>query len=465
MTETPLFVTFVVIGVLGLMVWLRGPWKSLMGWVAALSIQYELLPDFRLALSDLFVPTLALTLFFTEAKAEEKAWQKRSSLPTLILIFAALFIILGNTVAYFKLGTIPRWAWLNKDIGLLDLMICFFAITHLVNTREKMNTSIKVLVLSGSALNVLALVGGIARYFLGIPNMMMYASTSMRLAGFMVNPSAYGGFIMCVLMIQLALLLGESPLLPLPRWAQSVNAALLGVACLMTISRSSILGLLSGLLILIAFYRVKAAVRLTSFALLTLLTVGAVAYWRGFSPDVADEFWLQMFSETNVVDRIDMNKAAIDMLFESPTNPITGIGVGTFLARSEHKLDYPYIIHNDFLWLLVETGVLGLGLFGAIVLKSLQNCVSVARARSADSPIAVGVTCSIVGTLIWMMGTEGLWHRHVWFLLGFSEICYRLHMKAKLAAVVRHVPRPRQGPQVAVAHGTLQAAVIKRDRV
>ena len=128
MNETVLFVALGILGI-GLMIWLRSPWKSLLAWVAVLSIQYEASSEFRLALSDLFVPTLALTLMFAKTKTEDKAWQRRSSLAALILIFATVFILLGSIVAYLNLGTIPRWAWLNKDIGLLDLMICFFAIT------------------------------------------------------------------------------------------------------------------------------------------------------------------------------------------------------------------------------------------------------------------------------------------------------------------------------------------------
>jgi hypothetical protein len=457
MTALAVFATVIVLGLVGLIFWLKSPWISLLGWVSALSIQVEVLPDFRLALSDLFVPTLALTLLLGNMKTGEKTWQKRSSLSALILTFATVFIVLGTTVTYFELGTVPRWAWLNKDIGLLDLMICFFAITQIVDTREKMHTIVKTLVLSGSLLNILALLGGIARYFFGIPNLMMYADNTLRLAGFLVNPSAYGGFISCILLIQLALLFGELTLLPLPRWTQGLNVGLLGVGCLLTISRSALLGLLGGLLVLLAFYRLKAMVRLVSLALLTVLMIGAVTHWVEFSPEVADGFWDLAFNEATVDERTEINRVAIDMLFEKPTNMLTGTGVGTFLVRADHRLYEPTIIHNEFLWLLVETGVLGVCLFGAIVVRSLRNCVRVVRDRSADSVIAVGAACSIVGILVWMLATEGLWYRHVWLLLALTEVCYRLHMESKVAAMVSRVPRLRGEPKVAIADGTLRA--------
>jgi len=358
-------------------------------------------------------------------------------------------------MAYFNLGTIPRWTWANKDIGLLDLMVCFFAITRLVDRREKLHSIVRVLVLSGSVLNIVALMGGFARYFFGTPNVMMYDTASVRLAGLMVDPNAYGGFISCVLIVQLAVLFGKSTLLRLPKWAQGVNVALLGLASLMTISRSSLLGLMGGLLALGLFYRAKATVWVVSLALAVGLIIVAVAYWRGFSPDVADDFWNLAFSETTLRVRMDTNKVALNMLLKSPTNAITGIGVGTFLARSEQELGFELIIHNEFLWLLVETGILGLCIFCAMILRSLRNCLDTARSRCAESPIAVGVICSIVCMVVWMQGGEGWGQRHLWRLLALSEGSYRLHHKTQLTAIVKHMSEPVRRPQASVADGIL----------
>ncbi|HEV2616287.1 MAG TPA: O-antigen ligase family protein [Candidatus Acidoferrales bacterium] len=457
MSVPAIFGIVAALGVISLVLWLKTPWIGLLAWVAALSIQYELFPEVRLAISDLLVPSLALTLLFTTTKIKNKTRQARSSLPVLMLTFAAVFIILGGAVAYYNLGTIPQWTWLNKDLGLLDLLICFFAIIRLVDSRGKLYTIVRTFVLSGSALNILALAGGVARYFFGIPNVMIYNTDSIRLAGLMVNPSAYGGFILCVLLIQLALLFGESTLLRLPRWAQRTNAALLGIACSMTISRSSLLGLIGGLLVLLAFYRTKAMLRLVGFALATVLTVGVVTYWYGYSPDVADDFWVLVFSETTIEDRMDINRAALEMLRESPTNPITGIGVGTFWARSEHEFGMEMIIHNEFLWLLVETGVVGFCLFIGVILRALRNCLYVVRARGPDSPISVGIICSIVGMIVWMQGGEGLGQRHFWLLLALSEVSYGFQRKARLAAVFSRLPRLCQQPQVTNPHGNVQA--------
>ncbi len=130
-------------------------------------------------------------------------------------------------------------------------------------------------------------------------------------------------------------------------------------------------------------------------------------------------------SGRTIAERLDANKAALHMYLDRPSTVIFGTGVGVFSAHSQRILGTAVIIHNDFLWLLVEAGPLGLLLFSAIFLVSLRNCFAVARARTTDSPIAIGLACALMGTLAWTMGTEGLWHRHVWFLLALSESCYR----------------------------------------
>ncbi len=406
-------------------------WQNLVGWVAVLSVQYELLPDFRLALSDMFVPALTLALVFARKNRKTRS-ELRSSLTILIILFAFLFATLGNLMAFVNIGSISRWTWLNKDVGLLDLIVCYFAVIRFVDTQYKLGRLTSVFVLSGSVINVLALAGGVARYIFDVPNLMIYDKSSIRLCGLMVNPSAYGGFIFCIFLIQLALVLGNSTLIPLRRSLQYLNLGFLAVACVMTISRSAVLGLLAGVFALVFTFRLKAAIRLAAFTCTILVVAGGLLYFKGFlSSDVRGDFWAVMFSSSSVEDRLDMNQAALQLFKKSPANSITGIGVGTFLARSDELLDNPYIIHNDFLWLLVETGVIGLCLFLAIVTRALRNCSVLVRAHTREGPIAAGVACSIFGTLVWMMGTEGLWHRHVWFLFGLSEVCYRVYVRRR----------------------------------
>lgn len=408
------------------------------GWIAFLSVQLNyriVFSDFRPALSDLFVPSLAIGALFYFARKGVDRRASASVLSPLVLGFAAVFLMVGNLVAFVTLGTLPQWTWLNKDIGLIDLIVCYFALLRLLDTREKLHAAVRVFVLSGSLINLLAVSGGIARYAFGISNMMMRESTSTRLVGFMINPGAYGGFALCILLIQFSLLLGGSELLRLPRWAQHLNVALLAMACLMTQSRSTLVGLVTGLLGLLVFYRVKASVRLLGVGLAVLVGMMAILYVYAFSSKTVSDFWSTELNSTNFALRIDANRAAMNMYLASPANALLGIGIGTFVSRAQQYIGLPLIIHNDFLWLLVEAGPLGLCLFGTILVVTFRNCFVVARAGIGESPIAIGIACALLATLGWMLGTEGLWHRHVWFLLALSEVCYRLQMRKSFSFV------------------------------
>lgn len=455
MTEFVLLALLAGLGVVLMLVWLASPWKSLLGWVALLGVQLNtqlFFSGFRPALSDLFVPSLALSLLLVKPESGSMLRARRSRLPAAVLLFAGLFLILGNTFAYLDLGTIPQWTWLNKDIGLLNLLFCFFAMLQLLNSSERLLAITRVFVLSVSALNVVAVAGGIARYAFGIPNMMMRENTSLRLVGFMVNPNSYGGFVLCVLLMQFALLLSRSRLLPLPRRAQQLNLVLLGMACVMTLSRSTLLGLAMGMIGLLWFYRFKGSMRLMGWAVVVLAGMTALVSWYAASPGTSSVFWDNELNTRTITDRLDSNKAALDMLVRgSPLRVVTGVGVGTFLTRSQQYIGIPLLIHNDFLWLLVETGLWGLLLFGAMMLTSLRNCVEVARLGAAESAIAISVACALVGTLGWMLGTQGLWHRHVWFLLALSEACYRLRRKDVPAFSAHQPGRFQQAPSFVYA--------------
>src|SRR5713226_3483257 len=281
MTEFALIIALFAVAGVGLLAWLRSPWRSLHGWIACLSVQSGVevvFTSFRPALSDLFVPSMAIGALLYSARSSHSGRPKGSLLPASVLAFGAVFLAVGNLIAFAALGTIPQWTWLNKDIGLIDLIVCYFTLLRLLDTREKLHAAVRAFVLSGSVINVAAVAGGIARYVFGIPNIMMRQGTGIRLVGLMVNPGAYGGFILCVLLMQFALLLSGSELLRLPRWAQDLNVALLVMACLMTQSRSTLIGLVTGLMGLLLFFRVKASVRLLGVGLGVFLAMVSVLY-------------------------------------------------------------------------------------------------------------------------------------------------------------------------------------------
>jgi len=409
------------------------PWWALVAWVSALSIQlpYGFISDFRPAVSDAFVIPLLAGVILHKRQRGTKPGPARLS--TLLWVFSAFFLLVGNAVAYIHLGTLTKWTLLNKDAGLVVLMACYVIVVYLLADRQSLNRIVEVFVVSGSALNLFALFGGVSRYASGAASDMMRETTGSRLVGFMVNPSSYGGYLACVALVQFALLLGGSRIIRLPRWLQWTNLFLLGLAISMTLARSAYLGLIAGIFGVLMFHRGRAALRMIVVSSLVMVVlVGILSAYA--SSDASQTFSIQVRNLNTVEQRIDTFGLAWDTFMDSSTNFVAGIGVGTFYEMQSNGL-VPLLIHNTYLWILVELGPIGLCLLIAVLYRVLRDAYVVARAKLPESDIAVGVICAMVSVLIWFAGTEGLWHRHVWFLFALSQACFQIYWREKKAPV------------------------------
>jgi len=125
--------------------------------------------------------------------------------------------------------------------------------------------------------------------------------------------------------------------------------------------------------------------------------------------------------------RVDINKAAIQLFLESPLNIPFGVGIGTFLIRAGELLGSQSQIHNTFLWILVEMGCVGFFVMLTMFYRAYVDCRSTIRTEWFGQPLAIAVMASLIGTFAWFMGNEGLWHRHVWFILILADAIYRIH--------------------------------------
>ncbi len=100
--------------------------------------------------------------------------------------------------------------------------------------------------------------------------------------------------------------------------------------------------------------------------------------------------------------------------------PILGIGIGTYYQAYRDVPKVADTIHNTFLWLLTETGIVGAGLFSGFFLAVLLALLRCARAPPAGDPFlwgTVGVLLVFAGASV---GTEILYQRYFWFLLGLA---------------------------------------------
>ena len=78
------------------------------------------------------------------------------------------------------------------------------------------------------------------------------------------------------------------------------------------------------------------------------------------------------------------------------------------------------IVNNEYLELLVETGVLGLVCFGAVVLVVLwQARVAASKMDSAFvQAVVYGLMAALVATLVQYNTFSVLYIMHIWLLIG-----------------------------------------------
>jgi O-antigen ligase len=111
--------------------------------------------------------------------------------------------------------------------------------------------------------------------------------------------------------------------------------------------------------------------------------------------------------------------AAFQMWRESP---LSGVGLGTFFHEQVAAgVKQPQLIHTSGLWLLTETGLLGVLLVGGFGLYSLWLLLK--RPEPICRAMIGVITVFVVGSI----GNELMYQRYFWFLLGFALAAAKLY--------------------------------------
>ena len=101
-------------------------------------------------------------------------------------------------------------------------------------------------------------------------------------------------------------------------------------------------------------------------------------------------------------DRDEVDHLAMDYLRDFP---LTGSGAGSFYvafpAYHNQRLSGFYdFAHNDYMQVTTETGMLGLGLCGAVVLLALWQALSALRRRR--DPLMRGTAFAVAMAICWL---------------------------------------------------------------
>jgi len=397
-------------------------------WVFLLPIQFEW-KDFiipRFAPADVLL--IAYLPYFLSRGLTETRRFWHNSLTALIACF-----LLGNVVFYFTTGKVSNWAISNKTLGLLVVILSYSMVGAYASAGWDRIHRLTRWFVRVATLHALV---AILAFALGLSaKLHVNYAGGLRLAGFLIDPNAFGGLLAAAFVIALAIYFRRGPLY---RPVEGVvSCSLLAIGTLLTFSRSCWLGLIAGTLVAFLVGRVSHRV----VSAVVVLMLGLVVYFavptvvESEAPEAAWKFTEHMATRrVSIEGRMEHMDKGLKLFAESP---IWGKGLGYMseVARGG-------IVHNTFIWLLVEMGVLGAAAIIWFMVGHFRRAAfNVRHSREAYSAVNTGLLCGFVTLAGLSAGIEALNQRHWWFIIALISASYLLtrtgeQAKAKVKAKV-----------------------------
>jgi O-antigen ligase len=228
-------------------------------------------------------------------------------------------------------------------------------------------------------------------------------------------------------------------------------AGVLALGFLRTDSQAGLIALgvtLVGALFFAGPVRDRAAV------LVVALAVAGTAYYTLVTAPVAFQ---TLTSSNNVSGRESLWAVAGDVVSD---HPVVGVGAGNF---SDVEQSYAFgstslpridlvargeLVHNSYLQVLAELGLVGLAAFLAVIVGSLALGVRAVRTfhRAGDSQmelLARGIVIGTVGILVAYFFATNQYEKQLWLLLALGPALDSIARRAPIVRLPLHEPAPR----------------------
>jgi len=385
-------------------------------WVFFLPVQFVmkgfLIP--RLAPSDLVLVVFLVYFLGSGMSYDRRLWP-------LSVSFLILSFLLANLVFTLSFGEVNKWAVWNRTAGLLVLVLSFLMVSLYGSLRwQNIHTMVRLFI---RVVTLHALVAMLI-WRLGLNERFHANYMNARLAGFLIDPSAFGGLLVCAFLLAIVVYFRRGALFRPVEGMISTSILALGI--FLTYSRSCWVALAVGL----AFTLFTRRVRHIVLTAVVLSAVTAVAYWMvpvalesGDESNSAYATSEYMATRENTIEgRMTLNLQALGLFMESP---IWGKGLGyTVSGRGAH------LIHNTYLWILAEFGAIGFAVFIWFLL-TFFNRGRYAMGHSSSQRLSVntGLLAVFVAMAGLALGVEGLNQRHWWLVMALISSSYVLTRK------------------------------------
>jgi len=402
-------------------------------WVFLLPLQFHMKGLFpRLALSDLVLIAYVPHFLSNGMRAGRGLWHKS------ITGLAISIILVGNVVFFSSTGQISNWALLNKGVGLIVLMLSYLMVGEYASAGWERIHHLMRWFTRAVALN--AFIAIVAKFlgWTGTGRIHINWGGGSRLAGFFIDPNAFGGLLVSALVVALVVYFRKGAMYkPVEGF---LTCSILAVGTFLTYSRSSWIGLVAGTAV--GFLLSKAKHRVLSVMVLLLLG-GAIYYATPvvLQTETKEDAWAQSavwaLNTQSIEHRVDIVKEGLDFFRQSP---IWGKGLGFYLR------DQGLLVHNTIVWILAELGLIGIAAFAWFIIAHFRRALfNIRHSNEWLMPVNVGLLSNFVALAALSVGIEALYQRHWWMVMALISAGWVMTWRelAAAAALSRRQARER----------------------
>lgn len=308
-------------------------------------------------------------------------------------------------------------------VGWTSAILLFVVVATAVASAHQLRVVVLGLVAGAVASTALGLAGSYLGAGSGLYDVTHFEG---RLTGGTGDPNFLAAGIVPAVVLAAGLLSGERR--PWARWSLGAAMALLVVGLLATESRGGVIAAAVAAVLapLVLRGRRLQATVFVAFA------ISVAAAWAVATPGA----WSRITSLSDQGNgRSDIWRVALRMAGD---HPVGGVGLGNFPVRSgdyvrqpgtlrfvELIAERPHATHNTYLEILAETGVVGLGLFLAVVAASMRAAWRAGRALEAagqavSATLARATLLAQVGMLVAVFFISAGEDGRLWLLLALG---------------------------------------------
>jgi len=303
---------------------------------------------------------------------------------------------------------------------LLSFVVLFILVVNVLRSERDIKRMVKVLVLS----SLLPLSVGLIQIFTNFSLSAFTFEPSFRVNATLTHPNAYAFYLVVITVLSASLLLQERS--QAKRLFLYSLIALLLFSLIFTYTRGAWIGLVMAIFAMGVFKKRRLLIfaPLVLYGVILIFPLVSERFESILNPD--------LFRYDSLAWRLRLWGASIPHFL---SHPVFGAGLGTFQFIAFQVDNWFAAAHNDYLRLLVETGLVGLSGYVILMLSLVKT--SIKAHKIAKDPlqeyIASGFLCLLIAYAAMSIGDNLFNHGGIqwyfWACAGVVVAIYRINAK------------------------------------